>query len=1077
MLIIFPLFHEKVAMKRFVTLNRMLLPVFLITVSCFLSGQLFAAEQTKREVIEKTKLTAKETGSQITPFMAAKAAEPTFRFIIQGKERSVVAAAAKDGKFDLNSAASSAQKALLANSQADLKRRIEAVLGNQVNEVSSFKTAINAIVVELTQAEAEALADVPGILKIQKDELRQLHRSKEPLLRYAQPSNNSIWLIVALSLSVVTLLTAWILVRKNILGRRLALFSSFFLVSGFILVGCHEGGYTWIGAPQVWKGVGDVPGTMGEGVVVGVIDSGINPVSDSFAATGDDGYTHTNPKGKYFGVCDPAETVYDPTFPCNDKLIGAWGYPPVNNGNPRDIDGHGSHTAGTSAGNVVFNATVVTPNGKELTKTIAGVSPHSNVIAYSVCAEEGCYLSAILGAINQAILDGVDVINYSIGGGSSDPWADFDSLSFLSAMDAGIFVATSAGNGGPLAETLGSPADAPWITAVAASSHNLQYENWLVKMTGGDTPAPSNIKGHSVTIGYGPAPIVDAADFGNPACEPGLFTAPFNGEIVLCNHVGSTARYARGEAVRDNGGGAMVLNIPPESPDGIGYFMTDSHALPATHILNTDAEVVRTWLSTGTGHQAKLTGTFKVLNDNEGDVLAYFSSRGADPAVPSIVKPNITAPGRAIFAAYHEAYSPADQDYNIIRGTSMSSPHIAGAGALLTAAHPDWSPMQIQSAMMSTAVLVNNTKEDGVRPVDPFDVGAGRIELPAAVTAGLVLNETTGNFLAQDPYVGGDPSTLNLASLGQESCVVGCSWTRTVQNASNNITTWDLVPSPGVTAVPSTFTLNPGDTQAVTVSFDVSAATIGSWEFAEVRFIEMNGLAPDFHMPIAALPANSNLPGSVEVSTSTEAGTFSLTNLKAIEITSAALNSAGLAQGVPTTNALVSDPTNGDPFDAFTNPATDGAFFFTITVPAGAQRLVTEITESDSNDLDLFVGVGPTPGWATLLAYGATGSWDEYVNIANPAAGTYWILVQNWEGGHVTPQALKVFAAVVAGDEGNFTVNVPANQPAGVPFSIDLNYTLTGSAAGDRFYGYFDLGTDPGNPGNLGTVNVDLIRN
>jgi len=1070
-------------MKKFVFAKRILFPVILLIVSCFLSSQLFAAGQVvdknlkRREVVAKKKLLAKDAGAKASTFMLQKAAAPTQRYIIQGTDKSIVAAAAKEGKFDLNSAASRDQSALLDLSQTDLKRRIEAVLGHQVKEVFSMKAAINAMVVELTESEAESLASVPGIKKIQKDELRQLDDYEEPYLGFAQPKDNSIWLIVAIVLSVATLLTAWLLIRMKVIGRKVGLFSSLLLVSAFMLVGCHEGGYTWIGAPQVWKGVGDVPGTMGENIVVGVIDTGINPISDSFAATGDDGYTHTNPKGKYFGVCDPAEPVYDPTFPCNDKLIGAWGFSLINGGSPRDVIGHGSHTAGTSAGNVVVNATVVTPNGKEISKTIAGVAPHANVIAYTVCAEEGCYLSAIIGAIDQAITDGVDVINYSIGGGSSDPWADLDSLSFLAAMDAGIFVATSAGNDGPLQETLGSPADAPWITAVAASSHNIQYENWVVDMTGGDTPPPHDIKGHSVTVGYGPAPIVDAADYGNPACLPGEFNAPFNGEIVLCNHQNETARYEKGEAVLANGGGAMILNIIPDTPDGSGYLMTDSHILPAAHIQNSDAELIRTWLSSGTGHQARLTGTSKVRNDFEGDVMAYFSSRGANPSVPGIVKPNITAPGRAIFAAYHEDYSPAEQDYNIIRGTSMSSPHIAGSGALLKSAHPTWTPMQIQSAMMTTAVLKHVKKEDGVSKVIPFDVGAGRIELPNAVTAGLIMDESTIGFLNQDPYYGGDPTALNLASLGQDKCVVNCSWTRTVQNSSSVVTTWENVPVPGVTVSPTTFSLNPGATQAITVSFDLQNQVIGAWEFSKVKFVEVNGLAPKFHMPIAALPSNSNLPSSVDVDTSTTSGTFSLTGMKAIEITSATVNSAGLAQGVPTTSALVSDPTNGDPFDSYSDPAVDGAFFFTVTVPAGAQRLVTQITESQSGDLDLFVGTGTTPGFGTLIAYGATGSYDEYVNIPNPPAGTYWILVQNWESGHATPQAMKVFAGVVAGSEGNFTVNVPSSQPGGVPFNIDLNYNLAGSVAGDRFYGVFDLGTDAGNPGNLGTVNVDLVRN
>lgn len=1075
-------------MIRILKSRQLALAILSLALTAFLSLDIFAAGQSfgkgsnKREVITKRKLTAKDksvadkTAPMAYSMMSMRVAEPTFRYIIQGSERSVVSALARNGEFDINSSESKSYLVDLEAAQLKLLQRIEATLGREVAKVDNFKTALNAVVVDLTETEAEKLASLTGILKIQKDELRQLHKESSSLQGFAQPENKSVWLWLMFAFSLATVLTAWILIRGKVVSRRVGLLSSFFLISGFVLFGCHEGGYVWIGAPQIWKGVDNLPGTMGEGIVVGIIDSGINPISDSFAATGDDGYTHTNPKGKYFGVCDPAEAVYDPSFPCNDKLIGAWGFPLIEGGNPRDVDGHGSHTAGTTAGNIVYKATVVTPNGKEMSKTIAGVAPHANVIAYTVCGDVGCYLSAILGAIDQAIVDGVDVINYSIGGGSSDPWADLDSIAFLNAMYAGIFVATSAGNDGPGAATLGSPGDAPWITTVAASSHNIHYENYLIGLSGGDTTPPFLIKGHSVTVGFGPAPIVDAADYGNAACVPGEFNAAFNGEIVLCNHANETARYIKGQAVLDNGGGAMILNIIPTSPDGVGYFMTDSHVLPATHILNTDAEVLRTWLSSGTGHQGKLSGTVKVRNDNEADILAYFSSRGQNPAVPSIVKPNITAPGRAIFAAYHEAFSDATQDYNIIRGTSMSSPHIAGSGALLKSLHPDWTPMEIQSAMMTTATLFEHKKEDGVTPVDPFDVGAGRIDLPLAATAGLILNETAINFVNQDPFFGGDPSTLNLASLGQSSCVVECSWTRTVENISSVTTIWENQPVAGLTVTPTVFSLNPGDTQTITVTLDVLTATIGEWQFKEVSFVEMNGQAPDFHLPLAALPTNSNFPAIVDVAATAEVGTHTMTGLKAIEIAGSVVNKAGLVQGDKTINALVSDPSNGDPFDAYGDPAVDGAFFYIVSVPAGAERLVAQITASASGDLDLFVGSGTTPGFGTLIAYGATGGFAEYVNINNPPAGDYWILVQNWEGGHTTPQAMEMFHAVVAGDEGNMTIVAPSSQPAGVLFDIDINYDLTGSSTGDRFYGLFDMGSGAGSPGDLGTVLIDLVR-
>jgi hypothetical protein len=1038
--------------------------------------------ETERSVIEKT---IQPTAPVARSLMRSFAVEPRERYIIGLIDDSVARyrggvdgfeATSTEGqsKLDVRTPAAQAYGSYLATTQEKFIQSMERTLGRTVAPLDQFQVATNAMIVELTKDEASLVAQLQGVRSVVEDQVFQLE-STETLNGYAIPnqsSTNTMWTVIALSLMLLTAL-AFFAYRRGWLGRNSAVFAMLAATLG--MAGCfYEGGFQWIGAPQIWYGSYDLEPTRGEGVIVGVIDTGINPISDSFAAVAGDGYRHENPRGQYYGVCDPASEVYDATFPCNDKLIGAWGVPYLNEGSPRDQDGHGSHTAGTSAGNIVYGATVAAPTGFEVTKTIAGVSPRSNVIAYTVCGEEGCYLGAILFAINQAIIDGVDVINYSIGGGASDPWADNDALSFLAAMDAGIFVATSAGNSGPGYATVGSPADSPWITSVAASSHDYFYKNSLVDMTNAEGNELPEIVGQSITPGFGPAAIVDAADYGNPQCLENEFTSKFEGQIVLCD-AGTIARVAKGVNVQANGGSGLILARPPTTPDGSGYFEADTHVIPATHITYADAGVIREWLATGTEHVATLSGTETVLADEYADVMAYFSSRGVNPSVQSVVKPNITAPGRAIFAAFHEDYSEAEQDYNIIQGTSMSSPHIAGAGALLTALHPDWTPMQIQSAMMTTANL-DHKKEDGVTQADPFDMGAGRIDLPMAARAALLLDETLDGFLAADPLVGGNPAELNLTALGDVACVVTCTWTRTATNVSDKTTKWKAKSTADVSVSPKNFKLAPGESVELTFTADATAVAVGEWLFDQVPVKSKTDGVPDVHFPVAALSALSNLPPAIDITAAMESDVVSLPGLKAIEITDATLEITGLAKAAMFADAVVSDPTNGDPFDGGFDPAVDGQAMFVVDVPAGATRFVAEITESASGDLDMFVGFGDVPGFGSLIDYGATGGALEYVNIANPPAGKMWVVVENWEGGHVDPQAFTLAVGVVAGDEGNMSVDLPLAQPAGEEFSADIGFVLPGSVAGDRYYGSFSLGTDAANPGNLGNIQVDLVR-
>lgn len=1056
-----------------------------------LSGNTFAessvqpkSTQVERPVIEKT-IEPRGSNASAIRFGTFNAVAATERYIVGLVDESVARyrggvqgyeATSTEGKSKLNvrSSKAVAYTEYLATTQEKLLNEMSRQLGRTVTPLNQFQLAANAMVVELTKEEAKKVAQLRGVRSIAKDQVFQLHQT-ETTNGYALPTDtNGSMNMTVLGVALAALLAlAFFAYRRGWLGRNSAIFAM--LASTLGMAGCYyEGGFSWIGAPEIWRGSYDLPGTMGEGVVVGIIDTGINPISDSFSEVSGDGYRHTNPKGKYFGVCDPETEVYDPKFPCNDKLIGAWGFEAIAEGSPRDEEGHGSHTAGTTAGNIVYNATVTAPTGFEVSKTIAGVSPRSNIIAYRVCNEQGCHSSAILFAVNQAIADGVDVINYSIGGRSNDPWAASDALAFLSAMDAGIFVAVSAGNEGPDFATLSSPADSPWTTAVAASSHNFFYKNSLVGLVNDQGDRLPEIIGQSITPAFGPAAIVDAADYGNPLCLEGQFTSKFEGQIVLCD-AGEIARVGKGENVKANGGSALILTRPPMSSDGSGYLEADTHVIPATHITYKDAAVLRAWLAKGTGHRGSLSGTTPELADDYADVLAYFSSRGVSPSVPGIVKPNVTAPGRAIFAAFNEDYSDAEQDYNIIQGTSMSSPHVAGAGALLTALHPDWTPMQIQSALMTTASL-DHTKEDGETQADPFDVGGGRIDLPMAARAALLLDEDQDGFLAADPLAGGDPSKLNLTGLGNDSCVVNCTWTRTVTNVSSRATRWMSRDTASVTVEPKFFMLAPGESTELTFTADVTAVEPDEWLFDQVSVQSLTPGIPSAHFPVAAQSARSDLPGAISITASQDSDIVTLPGLKAIEITDATVEITGLAKSEAHRSAAVSDPTNGDPFDGSFDPAVDGVALFIVDVPAGSTRFVAEITESVSGDLDLFIGTGDTPEFDTLLTYSATPSALELVNVMAPPEGKMWIIVQNWEVGHDTPTDFTLHTAAIQGEVGNMTVEVPYTQPAGELFDANISFVLPGSEPGDRYYGSFALGTDSANPGNLGTVMVDLVR-
>jgi subtilisin family serine protease len=943
-------------------------------------------------------------------------------------------AARGEVKLDPASAASRAYLDYIRGKQNSFLANAQLVLGRTLEPRFRYRYAFNGVAVSLNEAEADRVASMPGVKNVERERTYELVTDVGP---------------------------------------------------------------AWIGAPGIWNGTatGGAPGTKGEGVVVGVIDTGVNHDHPSFADVGGDGYNHTNPRGTFYGVCEP---VTGRPF-CNDKLIGVWDFTGTS---PEDDNAHGSHTASTAAGNVL-SARILAPT-MTLTRNISGVAPHANLITYKACdnASGGCRGISLTRAIDQATADAVDVINFSIGGGSTNPWEDSNALGFLGARDAGIFVSASAGNDGPGAETVGSPSNAPWLMSVAASTHDRKFVNGVVSMSGGGSAAPADLFGKSVTSGYGPARIVYAGDYGSELCGAGP-AAPtgeaainpfppgtFNGEIVVCDR-GTYGRVEKAANVEEGGAGGFILANDAANGNSL---VGDAYPLPGVHISYADGITLKNWLASGSGHTGTISGTETNVNAANGDVMASFSSRGPDKTLPHVLKPDVTAPGVDILAAIHTLGNttspPLNPEYGVLSGTSMSSPHSAGAAALVRDVRPNWTPAEVQSALMTTSLTTGIRKEDGFRAATPFDRGAGRIDLTQATRAGLVLDETVPNYEAADPAAGGKPTTLNTASLANGDCRGTCTWTRVVESTLSASATWTTrTAAPRgirLTVQPSRFTLAPGASQTITVTADVANAPVGQWSFAELSLTTKG--APTARLPIAVYPGGTPQPVDITATGTTGSHTVTATSDLTIERFSSVVS--GLAEGKVVNEQLEQDPTSGGIPGTGTGligiltpyEAVAGTFHTTLEVPQGARFLMAEITKSTAPDIDLFVGLDQdgdkAPDEAEEVCRSASGVWQEACTLKAPAAGTWWILVQNWAASEAVVDDVQLTAAVIPGtNNGNLTVTGPSGSvPAGQPFNITLAWNEPQLEIGDAWFALVEYGADSRHPNNAGSLLVNITR-
>lgn len=613
-------------------------------------------------------------------------------------------------------------------------------------------------------------------------------------------------------------------------------------------------GPDFIGADTIWSGASVPGGTelLGAGMVAGVLDSAVDISSPSFADNAACGHGDTAP-AKVLSNLNCASTDVD----------GLCAGPPI------APSTHGTHVAGTVLGNFVDDTADPAPILPAGFTSISGVAPCASLRAYAVCPDS-CPAAQIQAGMDSILLHGdVDVMSFSISGGTN-PWLDNDRKK-LDLVDAGIFVAASSGN---TRDTIPNPVGnvnhrGPWVTSVAASTHDVAPDG--SSQTGdvlagfslrGPTPAPlQNLQKPDITA---PGVAIYAAAVGYEFSVTGPEPVP-GGLIKVPMSIGSVSPL--GSPLTDH-----PITFDPDQPPGedgcVGFpsdFFVDSVALIqrggcnfATKINNAaaaGADMVIIWNNVPGGFGMDTTG-----QDAGTPGFSISQAAGQDLVNFIVDNPNATI----------DYAGQLVSQYNFLSGTSMSSPHVVGAGLLVRQVHPDWTPVEVRSALQMTAHKAG-TKENETTPWDADDVGSGRADLTKAALAGLVMHETFANFLAADPAAGGDVRTLNLAAMRDLDCSPQCSFTRTVRNTLGSSTNWSVSVdglAGGFTAdvQPATFafTGDTSETQTLTFTFSANGDQTAAINFGEVMFVEAAAQSPDLHYTVALRGAEA-LPPAAEI--------------------------------------------------------------------------------------------------------------------------------------------------------------------------------------------------------------------
>ena len=377
------------------------------------------------------------------------------------------------------------------------------------------------------------------------------------------------------------------------------------------------------------------------------------------------------------------------------------------------------------------------------------------------------------------------------------------------------------------------------------------------------------------------SPRIDTVDDGCAAYPANTF----QGAIAVIRR-GSCNFSVKVNFARDAGAIATILannqvgTVTPSVP---------GTTIPVFSVLQTDGDAIRDW-AVGKPTSTGLIGFPPAAIPNVADALGVFSARG--PAASfDLIKPDITAPGVDILATVSgTTLTGSENAVGVMSGTSMASPHHAGAAALLRQLRPTWTVPEIKSALEMTAVQ-EVFLEDAVTPANAFARGGGRVQVDRAVRAGLVLHETKARFMAANPgLAGGDLSALNLPSMARGKCVDQCVFTRTFRNTLGVSQAWRAsVQGLSGTVSPAQFTMKPGERRTVTITINTSALPQdGAWNFGTVELQPGSSLTaalPVLRLPVAVAyppPMLKLLPESVAINVTAginEKVTFSVANV------------------------------------------------------------------------------------------------------------------------------------------------------------------------------------------------------
>ena len=864
----------------------------------------------------------------------------------------------------------------------------------------------------------------------------------------------------------------------------------------------------------------------GEGVVIGVIDSGIAPGHISFKDTipakrprlcrstwaensllglwlckrfksRPDQLVFTRPAG-WQGVCEAGEGFS--STDCNNKLVGARYYIDgfleqyaLNQNefiSPKDADGHGTHIASVAAGNRV-NATL----GSEFVDKISGMAQQAHIAVYKACwLEPGesvgvCSTADLTQAIEDAVADGVDIINYSAG--SDDDIVDADDLALLAAVNAGVLVVAAAGNEGPDPETVDSPAAAPWVLAVGASSRRGGRFHDAIRVN-----SPASVQNDYVAVEADFTPLlrdkgpltldlvlVDDGIYGFfdttigttfDACETVSNTTELSGKIALIQRGGCNFD-VKVRNVQDAGAKAALIF----SDQGEAIIMTGSRSditIPALMIGHDDGELLRARLVAGDAVGVTLQKGLFLRVADPGNLMAAFSSRGPNQWQTDVLKPDLTAPGVEILGAQTPdgANNLRGETFQYLSGTSMAVPHVAGIAALLKEAHPDWSPAALRSALITTA-RQDVLNQDGETPADPFDFGAGHVVPNAAFAPGLVYDAGADDYdaflcgrdqprdssvdcarLEADGYAT-DGSDLNLPTIATDDLVSEQIIRRRVTNvgeAAQFVASVEMPTTINAEISPSLLSLGTGESAEFEIRLSTQYTTFDAWQFGALTW---TAGATTVRSPLAiralrfAAPivvAGSGAEGSLDVVLqSGYTGTYRAT-LSGLE--AANQSQPDELRGALTDATVAEDPDDGY---SFVQPGSGSlpasVRRLPIIVPEGTRYLrVALFNEARNGNADLDLYLYACPGFGECIEEGTpsqNADSEEAINLI-PAEGQsyvtpgeYYVDVHGFDtnGGSAT---FNLMVWTVGADRANATLSAPGTLGTGGPASVGLTW-------------------------------------